>query len=293
MRLKITVVMVVRDEEHVLPVSLRYHRARGVDEILVVDNGSSDGTRGVLRRMARRDPAVRWSSESGPFHQGEIFTALARDAAARGSDWVLPTDADEFWWTKGSLRAFLMRRLREPEVGALRTELVHFVQDRRVEDDSPLALRSMRWRLDGYVDEPVARPLVMSDQLSFLSMRYPPKYAIRATAHTTIHAGNHHVEGLSGRAHATNELVIMHAPMRARGQLLARAEVGRRVGEVAHDPDQGWHARRLLHLAETGRLNTEWLACSVADESVVVSDARVPVVRDDRLRRATRRFVTA
>ena len=51
--------MVVRDEEEILAANLAYHRALGVDVILVIDHGSSDATPEILDRHAGTG-AVRW-----------------------------------------------------------------------------------------------------------------------------------------------------------------------------------------------------------------------------------------
>ncbi len=94
----LSVVSPVYQEEEVLP---HFHRALGevLDgladeydaEILLVDDGSRDGTLPLLRRLAREDPRVRYLSFSRNFgHQAAITAGLER---ARG-DVVVTLDSD-------------------------------------------------------------------------------------------------------------------------------------------------------------------------------------------------------
>ena len=97
-------VLVVRDEVDVLRVCVLHHLFAGCERVLVLDNGSTDGTVTVLRRLAERLP-LSWSSDAGPYRQAEFATGLASEAASLGADWVLPLDADEFWTAPESLSA--------------------------------------------------------------------------------------------------------------------------------------------------------------------------------------------
>ncbi len=58
------------------------------------------GPTAYLEELARGG-RVRWTRDDGPYRQAEITTALAREAARGGADWVLPIDADEFWYAPG------------------------------------------------------------------------------------------------------------------------------------------------------------------------------------------------
>ncbi|HVN51935.1 MAG TPA: glycosyltransferase family 2 protein [Acidimicrobiales bacterium] len=284
--MKLVAVMVVRDEVDILATTIRYHRAL-VDEVLVVDNGSTDGTVELLTTLAARDPAVRWTSDPGPYRQDVMVSDLARDAHARGADWVLPVDADEFWWTPGDVR----RLLTESTAGALACRVENFVQARRVRERAPANLLSMRWRAQVRANEDESPDRVRAGEISFLEMRYPPKFVCRPTADVIVHLGNHHVELIAGELGASDQLTVLHAPLRGRAMLGQRAEAGRR--RIADQPDEriGWHLRRVAELEDAGRLEEEWQACSVHEGALDVSGRRHPVVPDERLVRAVAPFV--
>ena len=102
----IALTLVVRDEEEILPATLDYHLAQGVDVILVVDHGSSDSTPDILREYAGRGQVRAFRDEYRPHDQSARVQRLLRIAAEEhGADWVIHCDADEFWMpTVGSLR---------------------------------------------------------------------------------------------------------------------------------------------------------------------------------------------
>lgn len=101
----------VRDEGDVLEHNLRFHHALGVDHFIVTDNGSTDETVEILARYAEaglltviRAPNTDYREEGARW-----MTEMARLAASElGADWVVHTDADEFWWPiEGSLKEVL------------------------------------------------------------------------------------------------------------------------------------------------------------------------------------------
>ena len=108
--------MKVRDEADIIELNLRYHAAQGIDEFIVTDNGSTDGTLEILERW-RDDGSLRLISEPSTEDfrdQGHWWvTRMGRMGAELGADWVLHADADELWWpVEGDLRERLRHRPR-------------------------------------------------------------------------------------------------------------------------------------------------------------------------------------
>ncbi len=94
--------MVTRNEALRLPSALRHLRSLGVDRVLVVDNGSTDGT----REIAARDERVHLVDAPGSYAGSKFgvdWTNALLDRYARGH-WVLVVDADELLVFPGSDR---------------------------------------------------------------------------------------------------------------------------------------------------------------------------------------------
>ncbi|HPF34426.1 MAG TPA: glycosyltransferase family 2 protein [Candidatus Krumholzibacteria bacterium] len=83
---RITLCMIVRDEEQALAACLDAN-APWVDEIVVVDTGSADGTVDVARRAGARVLTIDWPDD--------FARARNHGLAAAGGDWILVLDADE------------------------------------------------------------------------------------------------------------------------------------------------------------------------------------------------------
>lgn len=86
-------IAMVRDEIDIIGLVMT-HTLHHVDHILVLDNGSVDGTSEVLRSFPRT--TVIDDPEIG-YYQSVKMTALAARARDEGADWVVPFDADEFF----------------------------------------------------------------------------------------------------------------------------------------------------------------------------------------------------
>jgi len=284
--------LVARNEVDIIRTNVLYHLSLGLDRLLVVDNGSSDGTDRVLRELSKKDARVRWTRDEGLFYHGHIATELAREAYGEGADWVVPIDADEFWYALGgNFRSVL----EESEAGALRARLLNFFQRREQEESTPDCLLHMTRRIREPVvtergNRKLAKSLVESHKISKLEIELK-KWVSRPTADIEIVFGNHKVEGVAGLKRETHEIVCLHAPIRSRARLDGKAEVGARSEENGSDPNQGWHVKRWRRLRDEGRLDQEWAANSYAGEFLEVYGVRRKTILDTTLRDAVAPFL--
>lgn len=97
-RPRVSLLVPVRDEADVLPRTLPSWLRQGADEVLVLDDGSSDGSEGLLSAAAAESPGLRvlagqplppgWSGKNWACHQL---------AGAADSELLVFTDADVSW----------------------------------------------------------------------------------------------------------------------------------------------------------------------------------------------------
>src|SRR4026207_1119563 len=95
--------LLVRDEVDIVDAQIAFHLAAGVDLVIATDNRSEDGTTEVLEKYARSGDVHLIREPGEDLRQNEWVTRMARLAATEyGADWVINSDADEFWWPRGA-----------------------------------------------------------------------------------------------------------------------------------------------------------------------------------------------
>jgi len=275
----IIAVMMVRNEADIIGANLAYHLSLGVDQILVADNGSTDGTAAILDRFAARG-RVHVSLRPGRFLQAATTTELAREAFLRGADWVIPIDADEFWHVAdGTLRDVLDA---SGDAGVLEAEVVNFVQRRSQDELASDAILTMTRRPPGPIGgSGEADRLVESGQIAFVEICYPPKCISRGSIALQIAQGNHSATGTYGPARATAAIRCLHAPLRARAALeRQKLDRGRPAEEIEDYLRHTWQLRRWRRLAAEGGIDAEWRANSYLADELDVNGVAHPLVVD-------------
>ena len=262
--MKLVMTLLVRDEEDIVADNLDFHLEQGVEEVIVTDNGSVDGTLEILRAYEARGLVRIIVEPTDDYSQGRWVTRMARIAATEHkADWVINNDADEFWWPReGTLRT-LFEGLGG-DVGAVVGHRTNFVP--RPEDDRPYWERMTLRERESL--NPVGKPL-------------PPKLAHRAHPEIVVVQGNHRIKGPDvGSEVDDGSIEILHFPMRSYAQFENKIVKGGRAyarnKELPEKTGRTW--RRLYETWEQGGLPAHYEA------SVVAEAARQDLLEDTRLR---------
>lgn len=91
-------IAMVKDEADIIEEVVRHLFDEGVDHVLIADNGSTDATPAILRRLAAEFPLDVVQDPLREFWDAEKRTLLARAATRMGAAWIVPFDGDELWF---------------------------------------------------------------------------------------------------------------------------------------------------------------------------------------------------
>ena len=125
--MKLVMTLLARNEADIVDAQLAFHLNAGVDFVIATDNASDDGTTEILERYERAGRLHLIHEQGDDMRQGEWVTRMARLAATEfGADWVINSDADEFWWPRGGTLAEVLATIPE-RFGVVRGCWRHFL----------------------------------------------------------------------------------------------------------------------------------------------------------------------
>jgi len=267
--MKLVMTLLVRDEADILRENIEFHLAHGVDEFIVMDNLSVDQTPSIAREYERAGVAHLCHQPIDDYSQGRWVTEMAARAATElGADWVINSDADEFWWTPaGSLKDALSEA--DPQILAVSAERTNFVP--RPESDAPF------WR---------RMDVRHAASVNLLGQPLPGKVAHRGRDDITVAYGNHSVCFAGTSILPTPAPVtILHFPLRTREQftnkIVKGCEAIARNTEVDAGVVSTW--RRMYERHQRGELDSVYDAECRSEAELARGLAAGELVRDTRL----------
>ena len=271
--MKVVLTMVVRDEADIVDANIAFHLAAGVDYVIATDHRSRDGTTEILESYAREGVLRLIREESEVIRQAEWQTRMARLAATdHDADWVILSDADEFWWPRGrSLRDVLAAV--PSEYGVVRGLMRNFIPHR---DDEGWFAERMTTRL--------AAPAPINDPAT----PFRPVVKVAHRAHPSVthgRGGGHRVSGLPWPLlRAWYPLDVLHLPFRSREQCARKY----RHTWTSWSVNLRGDLARAREVAEQGRPDAMWERVAVDDARLEAGLAEGSLVTDTRLRDALR-----
>lgn len=185
----------MKNEADIVEATIRHQFEQGIDAMIVSDNDSTDGTSELLERLSLELPLYVGHDSLTRFEQSMKVTRLAAAAHHCGAGWIVPFDADEFWY--GAYPKTLAQTLRGM------ADNVVIVQA-AIHNAFPLETIGTSARLDSV------------DYRLSLRPHHLGKVAYRSHRSAVLRMGNHSVaRGIPAR----RGLLIVHLPWRSEEQL--------------------------------------------------------------------------
>jgi len=270
---KLVMTLLVRDEADIVDAQIAFHLHAGVDLVIATDNRSSDGTTEILERYERGGVLQLLHEEGDDMRQDEWVTRMARLAATEhGADWVMNSDADEFWWPRGGSLKDVLATIPE-RYGVVRGCWRHYLPR---PDDGAFFAERMIVRLN--------EPAFPGDKRTIFHAHQ--KVAHRAVPGVEIEAGNHNALGaVLEPVRAWHPIEVLHFSFRSPAQIERKA----RGGWVRNDDyEPTLHQLLLDEALHEGRAEAFYDSFVVTDAELERGLSEGTLALDTRLRDALR-----
>jgi hypothetical protein len=274
--MKLVLTVLARDEADIIDAQVAFHLNAGVDFVIATDNASEDGTTEILESYARQGCLHLIREPAEGLRQGEWVTRMARLAAREfGADWVINSDADEFWWPRGASLKGVLEAVPE-EYGVVNAFWRSFVPR---PDDGAFFAERMTARLSS--------PAPINDPRSFY--RPVTKIAHRADPEVIVGRGNHDLVRSDLRTLPTwHPLEVLHFPQRSRAQWARKVELqGDAFTKHIARTGTGYHLTSYEALRQ-GRIDEQYDSMVIDDVDLERGLEEETLVVDTRLRDALR-----
>ncbi|HTK23966.1 MAG TPA: glycosyltransferase family 2 protein [Gaiella sp.] len=272
---RVVMTLRARDEADIVGSWLDFHLNAGADFVVVTDHRSQDGTTEILERYAH-EGSIHLIREPGEeLREEEWVTRMARLAATEfGADWVINSDADEFWWPRGNSLGDVLSAVPE-RYGLISAFWRAFVP--RPGDGLFAERMTVRFSALAPINDPASlyRPI--------------RKVIHRAHPEIRLTRGNHGVtDSPFAPLRGWFPVELFHFPVRSEKQLAHKADLfGKGFARYVDRPPTGYHRNMFKALHEGGI--GDYYESLVVDEAELergVADGRLVV--DTRLRDALR-----
>jgi len=270
--MKLVMTLLARDEADVVESWLAFHLGAGADFVVATDNRSVDGTTEVLERYAREGHVHLVREPGEDLRQNEWVTRMARLAATQfGADWVINSDADEFWWPRGaSLREVLAAI--SPRYGTVGAFLRVFVPR---PDGANAFFERMTVRFSALA--PINDPASLYKPIRKVIHRAHPEIQVTRGNHALVNSPFAPLRGWF-------PIEVFHFPLRSFAQCEHKAELqGTAFERYIARPPTAYHAR-MFEALRSGTLAEYYEALVVDDAEVEHGVAEGRLVVDTRLR---------
>jgi len=259
MTINLAMSILVRDEIDIIRENILFHLNQGIDQFIVTDNGSVDGTREALEDLKRICNLHIIDESEHTIDQDIWVTRMAtwlRENTA--TDWVINNDSDEFWWSPNlSLAEAIQAELDQnenSELGVLYCNRFNYLPSQK-------NAASPGYRFYDNTIKVVNDlcPGQLTDRDNILITRQGQKVITRLQGLEKIAMGNHNAEH-AAQGKTIEGISIAHYPLRNFIQF--EKKVKNHGSSIAKNcrfgPGINWHLRYWYEQHQIGQLRNEY-----------------------------------
>jgi len=249
----LTMTILVKNEADIIEKNIRFHAKKGVDSFVVMDNNSTDGTREILENL-KKEFEITIIDEKGIYNQAKWMTKLTHIARKKyNPKFLIPNDADEFWWCEGNLKKVI------PNRAVTTVDRFNFLLYEGLDS----------WDKSEYrVENPIfyrKNTQLSSEKISIILTKISPKVIIKPKGLIWIRGGNHKALHLFNfkdyfkhydKIKRFEKIKVFHFPIRSFEQF--KKNIENRKILLQKGAKMGPHYKRWVKLLENGKLEEEF-----------------------------------
>jgi len=241
---RISLVMVVKNEEDIIADNINFHSKIGVDNFVIIDNGSNDKTYDIIHSLSS-NYEITLLKKTGVFNQKKMTTEITKLAFKKyNPDWIINSDADEFW---------------VPQQGSSLKEVLNFKGGvLKVPRSNMILYQGLnRWKESEYR---VANQIFYRENLeggNIILGTIGRKVIVNPHGYIKTNSGNHSAEHIAfWRKREFSKIHIYHYPIRSYQQF--ERSIINRVKLLKIGAKMGSHYKKWAKLYEEGKLKEEF-----------------------------------